>query len=232
MDKNLIIETLFYIQGNIPIIYTIMHDGVLYSLGGEELPVIRGKRENDSETRNLALRISALSKKEAHPHFLFEEIDRIHLSKEIKNYFFEQVLLIARECLINYNRCLLIDIHAFKKQPKCGNYHIIFGTDHRNTIKGDIDIELAKTLSIIFKTLSHGSELSIFVPERTPAGTKKDNERFGATCDFTLANWITKQEPRINAIQVEISNELLKQGECVDFLGQVFEIANSMILKY
>jgi N-formylglutamate amidohydrolase len=92
------------------------------------------------------------------------------------------------------NRCLLLDMHGFKKQPFKGvNYDIILGTNHRKTIRFGIDVD--KQLAFFLKRRGY----SVY----SPTEKKVRGEKY--TGAFTVTHYAEKY--RINAIQIEIARK-------------------------
>ncbi len=106
------------------------------------------------------------------------------------------------------NRCLLIDLHGFGKQPSSapqGGYDLILGTGNRISIPhGDIDNRLAYFMTC--------RGYSVFLPKTTSVGL--DGDPYSA--EFTTRHHSEKHS--INVIQVEIASRFRVQG--VRELGQ------------
>jgi N-formylglutamate amidohydrolase len=92
------------------------------------------------------------------------------------------------------NRCLLLDMHGFKKQPfERINYDIILGTDHRKTIRSGMDVD--KQLAFFLRRRGY----SVYLPiEENVCGEKY-------TGAFTVTHYAEKY--MINAIQIEIAKK-------------------------
>lgn len=109
------------------------------------------------------------------------------------------------ETVVQYygrDRCLLIDLHGFGKQPAYapeGGFDLIFGTDNRRTIHfGSIDEQLGDWLT--------RKGYAVFVPRSLPTGDKIDDDDLVE--DWYSAGYTTRyyaQKYGINAIQIEIA---------------------------
>ena len=87
-------------------------------------------------------------------------------------------------------KCLLIDLHGFGKQPSYGEYDIILGTGNRATLVSDVDKALAASLA--------DCGYSVFLPHE---------EMIGPLEDIYSADFTTRHHHEvlgINVIQMEI----------------------------
>ena len=118
------------------------------------------------------------------------EIDRL-ISLAIRKYGIE--------------KCLLIDLHGFSKQPPYapeGGFDLIFGTGNRKTILyGNIDRKLYEFLRY--------HEYRVFLPEELSV----DNEEDYYSADFTTRNH--SETKKVNAIQIEVASKF-RQKENVE----------------
>jgi hypothetical protein len=204
-----------YYAGSAPIIITVRHDGPATIIGDEILPKLRDKDTNDRGTMLLGLMILeefALLRR-GQPFLIMNKITRNRCTPEMFGMYYEDVLQTAQACLKRWEQCFVFDLHRFYKYPAVGKYDIFLGTNHRRTISGDVDETFAR---ILIDRMWHatGAMLKVYVP-----GKKiKDGERFGATRERTLVNWLKKEEPRVEAIQIEIYKDFFKNALFIHLL--------------
>lgn len=183
-----IAEMVREMSGNIPFVVAVCHDGLASEINGRTLPLNKTQKPNDSGTHDLA--VALYNSGTNSPHTLFQNIERKRTTHIIRLNFYERVLAAARCCLDEYGRCYLLDLHA---SVRTGNFDIVFGTDRGATVDGDFDKKLANLLE-------EDKELRVDIT----------GGLFGATGPRTLARWIRTQEPRAQAIQMEISTKWLR----------------------
>jgi hypothetical protein len=229
--KHAIVE---YFPGSLPAIITVRHDGFATQIFGGELPLLRDKDINDRGTAFLGfrtlLRFIALGGRK--PSFVYNKIARNRCSQEIWGIYYEEVLRCVRYHLSAHGQCVVFDLHRFYKRPPVGSYDIFLGTNHRQTISGDLDKKFAKAL--FNNTWSECRAMPqiyiprIYVPDEKP----KEGERFGATNPKTLVCWLKKEEPRVEAIQIEFYKDLLENGDMVSGLANalVGSISDAIVL--
>jgi len=216
-------QTAYLFRGNTPFIITICHDGFLTKLNGKELPFAKNKKENDRDTRKMAMLIRNFSS-DCIPNVICQQVERSRFTNEIRIYFYMKVLELAQYCLRTWGICYLIDLHAFGSQMG-GSYDLIFGTNHRGTVNNDFDNVFSKLLKkgTFFQTRN----LQIYIPQEI----KMPSERFGATKDSTLVKWLSQREPGVNAIQVEIYKDWLKEDPKMIALATEVSFAIALLLK-
>ncbi len=123
-------------------------------------------------------------------------------AREIHYYFHEKLKKLAKECILHYGRCLLIDFHGFTK-PHEDYCDIIFGNIFSNTldIKNGTNYNdyrdywgLSQLVSILSKNFTLDDGL----------GVSDDNLAYSG-------GYITHQfyrKERINALQIELGNNI------------------------
>ncbi|MFA5133428.1 MAG: hypothetical protein WC459_01325 [Patescibacteria group bacterium] len=205
-------------KGNIPFIISVRDDGFITKIDKQDLPFAKRKRKNDTGTARLAATLKMMSKNFV-PYFVFQQVKRDRLTNEIRQNFYKRTLILVYECLTKWNKCCLLDLHAFGTQIGLGQYDIIFGTDHRKTINNDFDTQLAKQLGGHLSNIT--KELRIYVPEERVTR----EERFGATKVSTLTKWIKTNEPRVDAVQIEIYKDWLANQAKLVALAMEFNFA-------
>ena len=209
------------LEGNIPIILTVAHDGWKMSLSGHILELRRPERQNDIGTAELVRKVFCFLDREysKRPYCFFQNIERKRLRREIIKTFYYEIFDCIRRCIRRYGCCYLLDMHCFREFPEIGNFDIIFGTNHRQTIDGDFDKIVASVIkeSIFTDKNGYESRLAVYLPEEE----SKKGEKFAATKDFTLVKWQRDRLP-VNALQVEMHADLLKYREHIDELVKIF----------
>ncbi|PIR66616.1 MAG: hypothetical protein COU51_02765 [Parcubacteria group bacterium CG10_big_fil_rev_8_21_14_0_10_36_14] len=192
-------------EGNIPIVITVPHDGSLGRLITVDLPIRRPERQNDEGTLFLGADIRDCMKEKFgfRPYLIVQNVERRRLRRYIILNYYEKVLKCVKECLEKWGKCILFDLHAFQHQPVIGNFDIMLGTNHRQTVCGNIDLEFGRRLAnwVLWGTEPFDRRnMYIYIPD----GESRDGEKFCASKDFTLVKWIKNKEPRSSAIQLEI----------------------------
>lgn len=196
-----------YYSGSAPVVITVRHDGQAMIIGDGILPKLRDKDTNDRGTMFLGLQIReefARLHGET-PFLLMNKIARNRCTPEMFGIYYEKVLETARLCLEKWGKCLVFDLHRFYKYPPIGEYDIFLGTDHRRTVSGDFDKMFA---FLLIKEIKRKTEVKVYVPGKEP----KDGERFGATREITFVNRLKREEPRVEAIQVEFYKDFFSDA--------------------
>ncbi len=131
--------------------------------------------------------------------------------KHFYDYYYAQLQAKVTLCVSRWSRCLLVDIHGFdpsNQEESLREYDVILGTHFNATItRLDKTIDPAKA---IFIDALHEQGVAVFPPDdSTP------EER------FTGGNIVMHfgQDPRIPAIQVELSHRA--RGQDQDTKGRV-----------
>ncbi|MFH1193954.1 MAG: hypothetical protein V1661_03085 [bacterium] len=211
-----------YYAGSMPVIITARHDGHATVIGDEILPILRDQDINDHGTMLLGLMTRMeLGKK---PFLLLNKIARNRCTPEMFGIYYERALATARLCLEKWGKCFVFDLHRFYKYPPVGEYDIFLGTNHGQTAGGDFYKEFA---SLLTKEIKRKTEVKVYVPGKEP----KDGERFGATREKTLVNWLRREEPRVEAIQVEFYKDFLSDAYFIPPLSRALAKAISQIAK-
>ena len=209
------------LRGNIPVILTVPHDGRLTEFENEEFPIKKPKRQNDEGTFYVALKIyeDMFARFQKKPFVLFQKVERRRLTRCIRRDFYYRVLEDVRFCLDRWSRCYFIDIHAFANQLAIGNYDVVLGTNHRQTVYREFDRRFGLALGSRLFFDSNGSKcrLKVYVPDVRP----KKGEKFCATKNFTLVRWIKNRESRVSALQMEIYKDWLMINQDTENLIKV-----------
>ncbi|MBU4422034.1 hypothetical protein KKB41_03715 [Patescibacteria group bacterium] len=218
------------IKGNVPIIFTVPHDGGVVSFfNEEELPIRRPERQNDEGTGYAVYQACDDMERrfKKRPFALFQKVERKRLTREIILSFYNRVLEDVRFCLNKWGRCYLFDFHAFQNQPEIGNYDIVLGTNHRQTTCINFDLQFGNNLGlwVLFDNNKQRCRLKVYVPDMSP----REGERFVASKDFTLAKWMKDREPRVNALQMEIYKDWLMMDENTEIFIKV--LSNAIALN-
>lgn len=209
---NAIVERL---NGKSPAIITIRHDGCMTRLCGKDLPLISDRDKSDRGTLSLGFWAwMECAKKGCAPSILYNKIARNRCSPEIRGIFYEEAMRTVRKCLEEHGRCYVFDLHRFYKQPSLGDWDVFLGTNYGQTIESGLD---AKFATVLVDSMWHGAKtmLTVYVPGNEP----KDGERFMAAKPMTFVNWLKREEPRANAIQIEFYKDLLEDGALSDALA-------------
>jgi hypothetical protein len=180
-------------------------------LNGIELPANKNRDTNDLRTTLLGNLTCDFAKKEGMKlFFLWNKIARDRHSAEIKGVYFVEVLNTVRKCLDKWGKCCVLDLHRFYRPPPVGDYPIFFGTNNRQTVSGDFDKLAAGILEKAMRC-----ELQIDRSVYLPGTERKEGEKFGATKPLILTNWLKREEPRVEAIQIEFYKDLLENKRVI-----------------
>jgi len=205
-------------MGNVPIILSCPHGGFK---NPTHIPDRNITTFPDRNTLFLARRITYLLKTKNIK--IYSILNKIHRNKidlnrppgsgvafnqksnearEIHYFFHDKIKTLAEECVSEHNRCLVIDFHGFTK-PREDYCDIIFGNIFSNTldIKNDTQFNDYRDywgLSQLVSSLSRDFSLD------DGLGVNDDNLAYSG-------GYITHQfyrKPRINAIQLELANNI------------------------
>lgn len=200
-----------YFLGNIPVIVTSQHDGYITYLDGVSLPMVFNVA-NDVGSRLLVETMSAFSLTSFYsPYVFIYKVQKSRSSWELYKDYLEELTKQAQRIMRAYGRCLVLDIHRFHKKPECDaqkDCDIIFGTNLRKSVEGDIDFIFAQ---IFRKAISDftGKDYSIYVPTTEVI----EGTRFGATGinpdRIIQSKWLKDRLPEVSTIQIEFYKELL-----------------------
>ena len=189
---------MFVRWGTLPVLLTVPHDGTLHSLANVDLNHLLDSRPRDIAVRRVArdifIHILKTSKKQ--PNLIIQRVHRSRITEQIQSYFEDKSVSMLEEIAVDSKRAgLLLDLHGFTKQPSFGEYDLILGTNHRQTVGGtNADREFAGFMR------QRGYE--VYVPQETPV----DGELYGATDPRTLVQKARQQGPgNVVGLQVEIA---------------------------
>ncbi len=219
-------------HGDVPIIVSSHHDGFETRMHGNELAVVR-QVENDDGINCLA-RVTADMMLRIHfvrPFFFSYKIRKDRSTVEMFEKYAQKVMEVSAKCLSVWGKCAVVDLHRFYKHPELPeeikeNYDIWFGTDHRKTVFGEFDRNLAAALKQTYRAC-FTQAIKIYVPDENG----KEWERFGATGKNTLI--LTKClgdaffGARFSAVQMEFYKDMILEG--VPMAKLAIALANAIV---
>lgn len=167
MSQEVLEKTIFVRRGTLPVLLSVPHDGTLDSIGGVPLALYSGSKPRDFAVRPVArdIFIHILRSSRKSPDLLIQRVHRSFISSQIQSYFENKVINFLSEPTSSYRgemgKVLLIDLHGFTKQPEFGEFDLILGTGHRQTVgESSVDYD--------FSSFMMDRGYRVYVPSEKP----------------------------------------------------------------